>query len=1154
MRIKETLERDPSTHPLANQGQARITDRSDERTWAELRAELSTFVCEGQYQDGLQRILSSYLANLSHTSQKGAWVSGFYGSGKSHLLKMLCHLWQNTALPDGTFARDLVPSLPSDVKALLKELDTQGRRRGGLFAAAGALPSGSAAHVRQTVLGLVLRSAELPEKYAQARFVLWLEDEGYLDRVRSSVIAAGRSWEAELNDMYVSKFIAPSLLACDPNFATSEADAKATIKAQFPQPTSDITTDDFLSLLRRVLRSKGKGDRLPCSVIVLDEVQQYIGSSVEKSSLVSEVAEAVSKELGSAVMIVAAGQSALTDSRDLQRLMDRFTIRVALSDTDVEAVTRKVLLQKKPSAVGAVRTILDSHAGEISRQLSGSRIGETSDDADVIVDDYPLLPVRRRFWEHCFRQVDLAGTQSQLRSQLGIIHSAVAKIADRPVGAVIPADELFEQLAPAMVNTGVLLREINERIVNLAKDQSPFGILASRLCGLIFLIGKLPREAGADIGVRASKEHLADLIIDDIATDNGALRVRVGDALARLAADGTLLEVGGEFRLQTREGTEWDREFRNRRSKLTNNPVELQQRRDQLLYAELDRVVRSIRVTQGAARVSRPLAIHQGDTTPLVSGDAVPVWARDAWSASEREHVAAAQKAGLDSAIVYVFIGKRDAEELQAQIVDADAARQTLEYRGAPNTDEGEEARRAMDSRRIVAERQRDFLVRQVVSAAKVFQGGGAEVLQLELDEKLRAAADAALVRLFPEFSKADAPSSAWSAAIKRSREGADQPFQPLGFIGPIEQHPVCQRALQTIGSGKTGSEVRKTLEGAPFGWPRDAIDAALIALHRSQHVSAVLNGAAVQPSQLDQNRIPKSEFRLERTILSVQDRMAIRKVFQAAGVRFKAGDEGASVSELARTIRELGRSAGGEPPLPVMPDVRIADELDRLTGTEQLAFIRDNAPDIERRIGEWKERTARAVERVPEWEKVRRLAHHADGAPEAEAALSELSHIVADRLLLEPTNPVPAIRAKIAGYLRRALNEVHTTLAEQHATAIEWLDSNSTWRVVSPQDRARILEEVGLSPPKAPDVGSDEGLLYALDARSLSARAAEVDAVSARAQRALEAAARLIEPKVQTVSVERATLRTKDDVHSWIGKQQAVLLDAVERGPVLIR
>ena len=162
MTIKDVLQRDPSTHPLVNQGQARISDKADEKVLAELRGELSTFVCEGQFADGMQRILASFLTCLSQPSQKGAWVSGFFGSGKSHLLKMLCHLWVDTPFADGTTARSLVPALPDDLRNLLRELDTAGKRAGGLLAAAGTLLGGTTDHVRLTILSVLFRGVGLP--------------------------------------------------------------------------------------------------------------------------------------------------------------------------------------------------------------------------------------------------------------------------------------------------------------------------------------------------------------------------------------------------------------------------------------------------------------------------------------------------------------------------------------------------------------------------------------------------------------------------------------------------------------------------------------------------------------------------------------------------------------------------------------------------------------------------------------------------------------------------------------------------------------------------------------------------------------------------------------------------------------------------------
>ena len=184
MKIHDILLRDPADNPLVNQGQARISDGSDPKAREELRGELSTFVCEGQFADGLTRIIRSFLENLGRTSQKGAWVSGFYGSGKSHVLKMTANLWQDTAFDDGATARSLVPHIPEDLRALLRELETAGKRAGGLLAAAGALPSGTTENVRLTILSILLKATGLPELYPQARFCLWLDSQGWYERVQ----------------------------------------------------------------------------------------------------------------------------------------------------------------------------------------------------------------------------------------------------------------------------------------------------------------------------------------------------------------------------------------------------------------------------------------------------------------------------------------------------------------------------------------------------------------------------------------------------------------------------------------------------------------------------------------------------------------------------------------------------------------------------------------------------------------------------------------------------------------------------------------------------------------------------------------------------------------------------------------------------------
>jgi hypothetical protein len=780
--------------------------------------------------------------------------------------------------------------------------------------------------------------------------------------------------------------------------------------------------------------------------------------------------------------------------------------------------------------------------------LQGTKIGERGTDHEVIVDDYPLLPVRRRFWEECFRQVDAAGTQSQLRSQLGIIHESLEKFADCDLGTVIPADQLYSLLATKLIGTGVLPRGIYDRIAALPDP------LAQRICGLTFLIGQLKTESVADTGVRATAEHIADLLVEDLTADNGKLRSDVAAQLNTLADEGVLMRVGNEFRIQTEEGRAWDDEFRKRETKFKNNAADFDEQRDQLLAAEIDRALKSIKLIQGHAKVSRSLVTHRGQDAPQVAGDSIPVWIRDGFSSTEKAMTDAAIAAGMDSPTIYVFIPKKSREELLSAIATFEAANQTIQAKGAPATTEGELAKSGMESRKKLAETNRNNLIMEIVGAAKVYQGGGSEVFGLALDVKLKSAAEDSLVRLFPQFSKADAPSSAWENCIKRARAAHEQPFQPLKYEGPIEQHPVCQQVRQTIGSGKTGTQIRKELEASPFGWPRDAVDAALIALHSSQQLIATLNGSPVERGQLDQNRIPKAEFRIEKTSISLDDRLKLRGLFQSLGIKCGSGEESERAADFLRAALALAAEAGGAPPLPVPPAVTDLEDIQNQVGNDRLAALRDIADSLIPRIKDWKKAKTLIAQRLPAWKTVERLSLHAAGLAGAVAARKQIEAIRTQRLLLDSTDPIPALRSELTAVLRQALNEAYSAHETAHLDGIHQLEASSTWQKLTAPQQEKILREVGVVAPVKPDTASDTTILAALDTQKLSARRDEVDAVSGRVAKALNAAAILLEPQVKAINVEKTLLKTTDDVQHWVERQQRSLLEAVKKGPVQVQ
>ena len=287
---------------------------------------------------------------------------------------------------------------------------------------------------------------------------------------------------------------------------------------------------------------------LPCTLLVVDEIQQFIGERIPRANDVQEIAEHCCTDLASRLLIVGTGQSALNTTPSLQRLQARFYVRVQLSDTDVESVIRKTVLQKKPEHEAAIKQCMEANQGELARHLHDTRFAATNEDEKFFVADYPLLPTRRRFWEKVLRNTDHSGTKAQLRSQLQIVFEATRKTADASVGTVVPADFIYDQISTDLLNSGELEKEYDE-IIRKQRDGTKDGDLRSSLCALIFLIGKLPRTPGADDGVRANAEALIDLLVSDLKSDRPRLEQQVPKLLKQLVDQGQLMAVESEYRL-----------------------------------------------------------------------------------------------------------------------------------------------------------------------------------------------------------------------------------------------------------------------------------------------------------------------------------------------------------------------------------------------------------------------------------------------------------------------------------------------------------------------------------------------------------------------------------------------------------------------------
>jgi hypothetical protein len=1056
---------------------------------------------------------------------------------------MLRALWVDTAFDDGATARGIA-DLPQNIIYLLKELSTQAKRYGRLDAASGTLGAGASGSVRLALLRIIFKSVGLPEQYPVACFVMWLKNEGIYDAVRKDVKQNSYNWDEELANFYVAEGLHNALVKIKPNLFPSQAICSEILKNQYPH-VPDISSDDMVKSIRQALSKDGK---FPLTLIALDEVQQFIGLESQRSMEVQEVVEACCNKFGGKLLFIGTGQTAITGTSYLKKLEGRFTVRVELSDTDVEAVIRKVILAKKPDAISSINKVMQINIGEISRHLSGTTLAHRKEDNDCFVQDYPILPVRRRFWENTLRVLDQTGTASQLRNQLSMVHKVIQTNLSKELGNVVPADYLYFDSADKMLQSRILPRNVHEKTMSWRSGSEDKHLMA-RACGLIFLINKLA-SSNTEIGIKATVDTLADLMVENLSEGSSALRSKLPELLNNCEL---LIKVGDEYRIQTQESAAWSDEFQGQRGILANETHRIEAERDDRIRRHFAKLVTTLSMTQGKSKVTREISPVFDVQLPPDHDKKVCVWVRDGWSIEDASVRADARQARDQSPTIFLFIPKRSADDLRQNIIDYKASSATLEKRGIPNTAEGIEARAAMETTCRTADSRIEELLDEIFSGARVYQGGGNEIVGNSLQDIVLEAAEKAFQRLYPQFDIADHAN--WGTVYTRAKAGAPDALKVVNYDGEPAKHPVCKHILGFIAGGKKGAEIRTHFEESPFGWPRDALDGGIqVLLANGLILAQDERGQRVGPKELERKAIGKIMFKVESTIVTTEQRIQIRKLFQKVGVQTKPEEELANVPQFLEKMQQLAENAGGEAPKPVKPDTSSIDEIRLTAGNEQLLAIYNRHEELAKNFDEWNKLSISIQKRWDSWLNLEELLRYADDIKESQATSQQAKAIEDHRLLLaEPDLIIPLIKP-LEDALRKEIMHYDQRYISEFTHQTQLLENDSSWQELPKDIRSDIREKFGIIPMEEISAGTREELIRELNQHPIQSWNDRIDALAGRFARVREMAAKELEPKTQIVNIPRRTIRTKEDIEAWLQEVKERLKAALKKGPIVIQ
>jgi len=1057
---------------------------------------------------------------------------------------MASYLWTDVEFPSGNTART-IKQLPEDINDLLVEISLK-QKINGKLSIAGTLRDFPSKDIRYSFLQLLFNTLGLPTQFHHFKFIYWLKQEGIYENVQTLVEVAGRDFKKEVENLFVSPTLSKAVLELLPGMAENEMKLKELFKAQFPR-VETIGREVFIKTIKEEILPMFYGHKIPCTLIVLDEVQQFIGQDPDLADNVQFLAEDICSRFSGKFLLVGTGQNALTDTPILQKLMARFRIPIQLSNADIQTVIRKTILDKKPTSIAEINTKLEASLGEISRNLEGSDFGYINEDKNTLVADYPLLPSTRKLWNKILQFIDVAGTSGQLRNQLRVIDDSLKSIANLEVGQIVAADFIFDQNQTQLIQAGLLLNDTSN-LIQERKSKAGDSLLEGRILSAVFLLDQINANAAVkDRTLKSNENTISDLLIDNLNVNSDTFRNKIKTLIKKLVDEKVLMPVNDEFKLQTKIGSEWEQEFTKHYIKLNSSgDDQIQSLRKERIIGFFKDKTKTINVTQGFSKMVREFELWDKETMPNIEYK-LNLWIRDGWYENETTVLNEIRAAGNNSPLVYVFVKKFRDVDLRTEIMKYLAAGSTIDLKGLPSTPEGQQARKSMETRQAQAKISMQEIIEKICNEGVVYLAGGNTVqvgaLRDNIEDALKSIAD----RQFPEFKgKADYPT--WGQALKKALDGIQDALTAINYTGDIDKQSVAVEILRFIGnSTKAGKDIRGNFMKAPYGWSQDAIDTLIILLSKTQHIST-------PEPDLKVLKINQATFKRETIVIGAKDKIAIRKLLQDGGISCPPNQEIFAYSnDYIAKLKVLATHVSGDAPRPEPVNTQFIKDIENKEGNERLQEIFLQKDMLTAKFTEWTAKEKLIIKREPFWNLLVQLENRTTGADNLEELKEQIVAIRENRLLLQEPDPVQPILNSLTEKLGNSLNNKKEHFNTLYDSKLDELEANEYFvKLTQEQKQAILVKYQILTKPEIKPLDA-LSLLNSLQKASLYVWDTKIAALSGQFESALDDAIVFSAPKATKFSLPKRTISNQADIETYIAKLKSELEELLKNSSSII-
>ena len=515
------------------------------------------------FTQGITKNVYKFLDVIANKKEgkTGVWISGYYGSGKSHFIKYLFYClnrkYREKAFVNFKEAVKNVGALeepnPNLLALLNKKLDALEIEE--IMFNIDAVSGNKDAKDRITRVLLNQLNSFRGFNSSNIALALYLEkllvNKGSFEEFKQKI---KKEFNEDWAGINIQRFVKSSLnkvleIACSCN---SEFDVDS-LKNAIKDKDQDYTIEFLIEEFQDFLKSKPENYRL---IFLLDEVSQYIGSNTALLLNLQTIVEEIGTKIGTKIWIVCTAQQDLsnlidtTDTKtgDFGKILGRFETIISLESQDATYITKKRVLEKKADGIATLSEYYKKHKGAIDNQFVFNHdLYENFKDKEDFTLTYPFVPYQFRLISDVFESFSNVGYVGQgvkntERSILGITHYTAEKCKDEEVGYFVPFDLFFNDQFDK--NLTFVARSILDRAYNIneVKDNE----FAKRVVNTLFMISNLGESHR--VNFPATVENLALLLMTAVDTPKLEVQKQVA-AILELLVEKNIIQVSeGKYR------------------------------------------------------------------------------------------------------------------------------------------------------------------------------------------------------------------------------------------------------------------------------------------------------------------------------------------------------------------------------------------------------------------------------------------------------------------------------------------------------------------------------------------------------------------------------------------------------------------------------